>query len=105
MTDRLAAIAVDAATGRRAEVYYDTPAWVASLEWARWHGLDPNRIARGEVIRDEAGCRILYVEFVLEGDQYMLRDGDLVTRAAVEQGEAPPLPWPEEVQRLMAPPV
>lgn len=86
--------------GREYEVEYGTPAWSASCEWARFHGLDPNRIPAGSVVeRDEAGCRIVYDEFVFDGDVLRLTDDgmDGLRARRIEQGEAPPLPLPREV--------
>lgn len=83
---------------RRVEIDYGTPAWNASMEWARFHGLDPNRIPAGsEIVRDEARRQIRYQEFVFDGDKLRIEDMDAVIVDRVEQGEAPPLPFPAEV--------
>jgi hypothetical protein len=83
------------------EVYYGTPEWHASLEWARFHGLDPDRIPGGSIVeRDAAGRRIIFSEFVVDqdGEFVLTEDGaDIASVARVEQGEAPPLPFPREV--------
>lgn len=83
------------------EVHYGTPAWHASLEWARFHGLDPNQIPEAStVVRDAAGRRLIYDTFVKDGPglhDILIRDGEAVTERRVEQGEAPPLPLPAEI--------
>lgn len=87
--------------GARVEVRRGTEAWQASMDWARFHGLDPNRIPAGaEIVRDVAGRRILYSEFVKNGPNVgdiLMRDGEPVIVERIEQGEAPPLPFPPEV--------
>lgn len=83
------------------EIHYGTPEWHASMEWARFHGLDPNRIPAESVVeRDEAGCRILFTEFVMDGPDVAdiaIVDGEAQMVGRIEQGEAPPLPFPREV--------
>jgi hypothetical protein len=80
----------------RVEVEYGTDLWHASMEWARFHGLDPNRIPAGsEVIRDAVRRRIVFEEYVFDGDDLRLVDNDPVIVPRVEQGEAPPLPLPK----------
>lgn len=84
------------------EIERGSDAWRASMEWARFHGLDPMRIPAGSYIeRDAAGRRILFEEYVFDGDLVRINeegdDGVRVDR--VEQGEAPPLPFPPEVTR------
>lgn len=93
----IAAVLVDA--DREYEIVSGSPEWVASLEWARFHGLDPNRIPAGSYIeRDAAGRRVLFTEFLpAEDGGPLIVDGDVVTVERVEQGEAPPLPFPREV--------
>lgn len=85
---------------REYEIERGTPAWSASLEWAKFHGLDPNSIPDGSYIeRDASGCRILFTEFVRTGPNgdVLVEDLEPVTIERVEQGEAPPLPFPREV--------
>lgn len=96
----LAAVLVDGE--REYQIHRDDrPAWQASMDWARFHGLDPNRIPAGSYIeRDAAGCRILFTEFVKTGPEtadILIVDNEPVTVDRVEQGEAPPLPFPPEV--------
>lgn len=78
-----------------------TAAWEASLEWARFHGLDPMRIPAGStVVRDAANRRILFEEYVKDGPDVgdiLIVDGEPQIVNQVEQGEAPPLPLPREV--------
>lgn len=96
-----ACVAVDFATGRSAVIDYDTPAWLASMEWARFHGLDPMRIVAGSaVVRDAESCQIRYEEFVFDASGDLVWEPETVARC--EQGEAPPLPWPPEVAALMS---
>ncbi|MBA3782393.1 MAG: hypothetical protein H0X12_11155 [Nocardioides sp.] len=82
-------------------VLHGTAAWMASLEWARFHGLDPDRIPAGStVIRDEPGRRIVFDEFVKDGPKVsdiVVIDGEPQIVRRIEQGEAPPLPLPAEV--------
>lgn len=78
------------------EVEYGTPLWAASCEWARFHGLDPSRIPAGSVVeRDATGRRILFSEFVFDDILLRVEDGAPVIVERVEQGEAPPLPFPK----------
>jgi hypothetical protein len=78
-----------------------TDAWRASMEWARFHGLDPMRIPAGSVVeRDAVGRRILFTEFLKDGPgagDIVIVDGEPVEVECVEQGEAPPIPFPREV--------
>lgn len=90
----IAAVLIDA--GRRTVVHSGTPLWHLTCEWARFHGLDPNRIPAGsEIVRDAARRRILFEEFAFDGERIRHVDGEPVVTACVEQGEAPPLPFPE----------
>lgn len=83
--------------------------WTALLDWCRFHGLDPERMPAGQVIeRDVAGRRIVYDEYVLTRDQVQaaFRAGDpepLRRHRVVEQGEAPPLPFPDVILRHLEP--
>lgn len=92
---------VDLATGALGTVTFGTPAWSALIEWVEAHGLNPNLIvASTGIVRDADRCRILYVEFVCDDDGRRLLDDSreaLQQRGAVEQGEAPPLPFPDIV--------
>jgi hypothetical protein len=86
---------------RRYEVECGTAAWEASLAWAKFHGLDPMGIPFGsEVIRDVPNRRIVFTAFVKDGPNIadIVMDGlEPLTVRRVEQGEAPPLPFPPEV--------
>lgn len=95
----LAGILVDGAN--RYDVYFDTTEWAATMDWARFHGLDPMLIPAGSVIeRDGAGRRILYESFVptgpKPGDIQMQGDFEPVIVHQVERGEGI-LPLPVEV--------
>lgn len=84
---------------REVEVHFGTPLHAASMEWARFHGLDPMKIPAGSVVeRDAANRRILFEEFVKTGPRdgdVLVVDGEVVAVERIEQGEAPPLPFPE----------
>lgn len=101
MSGGTACVLVDADTGARYEVDRGTDAWVASMEWARFHGLDPDEIPAGEeVVRDARNCLIRYKVFVKYGPkrfQIKIVDNEPVMAEMVEQGEGPPLPFPPEV--------
>jgi hypothetical protein len=83
---------------RSVDIITGTDAWRASLEWARFHGLDPNRIPAGSVLERDASARqIRYVEFARASDgDLLIVDSYPVEIEQVEQGEAPPLPFPSE---------
>lgn len=96
----LAAVLVD---GRhRYEIHYNTDAWVASIEWAKFHGLDPMSIPQGAVVeRDGPGRCIRYESFVKTGPGF----GDIEVNGyepiivnRIERGEGI-LPLPKEVTR------
>ena len=106
---RLAAVLVDLATGVRIEVPYDTPLHEESMRWARFHGIDPRAVPAGsEVIRDEERCRVMYESLVYDPPEAAPDYGAIVicedpddpdfpfvpTVMRIEQGEAPPLPFP-----------
>ena len=56
-------------------------------EWMAFHGIDPSGVLLCQPIeRDPTSCQIRYPTFGRQG---------LSTR--IEQGEAPPLPWPDAV--------
>lgn len=87
-------------TRRRYAVWYRTPGWEASLEWCRFHGIDPKLVPAGSVIlRDARSCQIVY-ELILLDDAGCPRQGPdftYLTETFVEQGEAPPLALPAEI--------
>ncbi len=115
MRGRLAGIAVEAHTGAEAVIYTHTPEWDAVLEWCEFHGIDPMLVPAGtRVVRDEVRRCIRYVRIV-QDDQGRKRqrgfDGtdhpasDWITAPAIEQGEAPPLPYPGVIQRALVAPI
>lgn len=85
---------------REVEVERGGDAWRVSCEWARFHGIDPNEVPAGTVVeRDPVGRRILYESFVKTGPNLgdiLIENGEPVIVARIEQGEAPPLPFPRE---------
>lgn len=106
----LAGIAADADTMTETEVYFETPEWAALVEWLAWHGVDAKSVPAGtRVSRDECGRCIRYVGIVENPDGTRRfhppddRDqfGRYVVEARVEQGEAPPLPWPDLIARQL----
>lgn len=74
----------------------------AALEWARFHGLEPNRIPAGSVItRNAHDHTIRYLAFVEHTDgEIVVLDDEPVVEERVEQGEAGPLPYPAVVTDL-----
>lgn len=109
---RLAGIVADADTMTEARIDFETPEWTALLEWLGFHGIDPRQIPAGSRIsRDECNRCIRYV--AIARDQEGRRRqvgfdappgepvGVWVTVPMVEQGEAPPLPYPEVIARCL----
>lgn len=84
----------------RIEVEFGTDLWRAAMEWATFHGLDPERIPAGsEIVRDAASRCIRYDEYVfaVPSNRRTLRldaAGRPILKHCVEQGEAAPLPFP-----------
>lgn len=105
----LASIVVDEETSTAARVEFCTPEWDALLEWLEFHHVDPHKVLAGtEVVRDAARCRIRYVGLVLDAQGRKQYDGDpefagVRSAPMVEQGEAPPLPYPAVIVRLLQP--
>lgn len=105
----LAAIVVDVDTGTEAHVWHETAEHTALLEWLAFHHLEPGRIPSGyRIERHASRCLISYVRIRLDDQGRRMRSddpGDLdpfwKTEAAVEQGEAPPLPFPEPIARWL----
>jgi hypothetical protein len=106
----LAGIAADADTMTETPVYHGTPEWVALIEWLEWHGIDAKAIPAGtRVSRDACGRCIRYVGIVVDEDGkpvWAERDADGIptrfkTAPMVEQGEAPPLPYPALIARQL----
>jgi hypothetical protein len=89
--------------GRETPVYRGAPGYDASLEWARFHGIDPNTIPAGaKIVRDPGRCRVLYESFVYDppesfphSDGIVVAESEPVRVSRIAQGEAPPLPFPE----------
>ena len=106
----LAAIAADADTMTEARIEFHTPEWHALMDWCRFHHVDPHLVLAGSRIsRDECGRCIRYVGIVVDDQgrkQYDCDDPELqrlITAPMVEQGEAPPLPYPDLVAALLEP--
>lgn len=77
-----------------------TPAWHALHEWLRFHGIDPFDLPADCLITRLVDERqIVYSRIVRDGEGKQLRDDQhcWVLETVVEQGEAPPLPWPPEL--------
>lgn len=108
---RTAGIFIDEETSTAARIMFDTPEWEASLEWLKFHDVDPKLIPAGtEVVRDAVMRCIHYTRIVLDdqGRKRFHPPGDprfaeLVTTPAIEQGEAPPLPYPDVITALLQP--
>lgn len=94
---RIAAVLVDAELDTRTLVHFDTPLWLSAIEWCAWHHLDSRRIPAGSmIVRSVADRRITTRYLQMEGDKPVIRDKEFVTAIHIEQGEAPPLPFPRE---------
>jgi hypothetical protein len=85
----------------RYEVFFESPAWRPAMEWCEFHGIDPHRVLAGtEIIRDAGACAIRYTRIVVvdaDGGKVAHECGTVALEPVVEQGEAPPLPFPHEV--------
>lgn len=105
-TSRLAAILVDRVDGHETHylVFYNTPAWEASCEWARFHGIDPMVVVAGHrVVRDPVAHVIAYTAIVRDEDGRIVYDGyGARIEDRTERGEAGPMPFPPEVLALKA---
>lgn len=81
----------------------------ALLDWCRAHGLVPEQmVAAGQtIVRDVAGCRVVYDAFVLNDDGHRILDpatGDTYRKRRVHgQGETPPMPFPDVILRHLNP--
>lgn len=75
-------------------------AWAALIKWIQFHDIDSHVIPLlSEIVRNVEACRVEYEQFVFGADGTPTFDNhDAVTRPAHSQGEAPPLPWPPELQ-------
>lgn len=105
---RLATVLHDLATGETIEVPYGSPLYGPSMDWARFHGIDPMAVPAGTtIVRDAERCRVLYEEFVYDPPERFAdpgaivllfdEDGEPYDALAVcrwTQSEAPPLPFP-----------
>lgn len=105
----LAAIAADADTMTEARIDFHTLEWKALMEWCEFHAIDPHQVLAGtRISRDECGRCIRYVGLVLDEEGRKQYDGDpefgrIRTAPMVEQGEAPPLPYPPIIAELLEP--
>jgi hypothetical protein len=75
----------------------------AICKWCEFHGLDPRKIVRAAgVMRAPEKCRILYTEFICDEDGTIQvgANGELRQVMLIEQGEAPPLPFPQIILDL-----
>ncbi len=106
----LAAIAADSDTMTEARIEFHTPEWEALMEWCRFHNIDPCLVLAGSRIsRDECNRRIQYVGIVVDEQGRKQYDCDdlalatILTAPMVEQGEAPPLPYPPIIAALLEP--
>jgi len=83
---------------RTVEVWHGTELWRKSMEWAKFHRLDPMQIPAGSTIEwDPVTRRMEWDEFVIGADGRPLFDQAhmaSVTVRRVKQAEAPPLPFP-----------
>lgn len=102
---------LDVETGEERDILDGTPEHEAHLEWARFHGLDPHVIPAGSlVVRDGPACCVRYERYAFDTVEDRLarnyaalvlyaddtgRVVDSVRVRVVEQGEAPPLPFPK----------
>lgn len=81
------------------------PVRLAICEWALFHGLDPKRIPQvSPIVRDVDRCQVRCRYIVLSDDGVRSFDKDTLEYATVDhvaQGEAPPLPWPDLVQKYI----
>lgn len=90
-------------------VLVETEPWKALLEWVKLHGLNPDKmLAAGGVTRDAGGCCIRYTTFVYDVDGRRRLDpdgppGQLLHLPGIEQGEAPPFPFPDLVAARLRP--
>lgn len=99
---------VNVETQTEGYILLDSPEWRALLEWVKLHGLDPEKmLASGGVTRDALDCCIRYTTFVYDDDGRRRLDpdgpGTLLLVPGVEQGEAPPFPFPDLVQAQLRP--
>lgn len=101
----VAAIVHDFDNDTIGHVHFETPEWIALLEWLEFHGINPKIVPAFTMItRSGSGCCIRYVQCVFDEDgrhKVKAPDGTFETVDLVEQGEAPPKPWPDEIARLL----
>lgn len=75
----------------------DPVAWQAIQRWCEAHDIDPRRVPMSNhIVRDEAGYRVEYDEFVFDqaGGIALDHADCAIVRRVVSQGEGPPLPFP-----------
>ncbi len=102
MTD-LVAMVYDVDTGLAGWVDRETQQWRELLDWCEFHQIDPKRIPVGTRIERYAGsCKIVYTRICTdtEGRREFDNDGRWIAQLVIEQGEAPPLPFPESIPML-----
>lgn len=106
----LAAVVTDADTMTECLVDSGTPEWAALIAWLEWHGIDPHQILAGTRVTRDAAARCIHYRRVVtavDGKWLPFPDPDhpgelqVVDVPAVEQGEAPPLPFPDVVARWL----
>lgn len=74
----------------------DGPGWGSLMEWCRVHGIDPNEVAvSGPIIRVPSECRVVYCGINRPAQKGGFMDWEIRS----QQGETPPMPWPEELER------
>ena len=89
------------ADGTRLRVEYDTNLWRESMDWARFHGLDPMLIPAGSTIeRDPVTFEIRYDEYAVDPRDGLplVRQNEPVIEHRVARGEGPPLPFPTHME-------
>lgn len=83
-----------------------SPQWRDLLEWCEFHHLDPLQIPAGSRIeRNAQSASIVYTRILFDSDgrRQVDAEGRWVTRVTVEQGEAPPLPFPDSIKLVPVP--
>lgn len=91
----------------KATFHADTPEHAAMLEWLAFHGIDANRVPWGSTVERDVPGRCIRYRRVAEDDGghiALTADGEFQIVEAVEQGEAPPLPFPEILRARMTEP-
>lgn len=81
--------------GRDIDIWFGTDEWERSMEWARFHGLDPNRIPAGTTIAYDSDTRTLHwCEYATDdkGNIIAPEDGAVIVDRMMAT-EAGPLPF------------